>query len=130
MADGRSWSAKVRIYRAQHLADAQLVQDLLEQDGIPVETRGISLMGLAGGIPIADAMPTLWVVPHNVDRAQALIAALEQPTEASPWTCGCGEDNDATFGSCWSCGRDRPDLMNRLSPERLPGSSSEPPPEG
>ena len=78
MADGRSWSAKVRIYRAQHLADAQLVQDLLEQDGIPVETRGISLMGLAGGIPIADAMPTLWVVPHNVDRAQALIAALER----------------------------------------------------
>lgn len=120
MADNSSWSGKVRIYRALHLADAQLVQDLLEQDGIPVETRGTSLMGLAGGIPIADAMPTLWVVPHNADRARALIEALDQPAEAGPWTCRCGEDNDATFGSCWSCGRDRPDLMARLTPEPTP----------
>jgi hypothetical protein len=122
MADGPDWSGKVRIYRALDLADAQFVHDLLQQDGIPVEQRGTNLSGLAGGIPIADAMPTLWVVPHNADRARALIAAMERPTAAGPWTCACGEDNDANFGSCWSCGRDRPDLLAGLGPGGLDGA--------
>lgn len=115
MAETADWSGKVRVYRAQDLADAQFVHDLLKQDGIPVEQRGTNLSGLAGGIPIADAMPTLWVAPHNVDRAEQLIAAMETPSAAGPWTCRCGEDNDASFGSCWSCGRDRPDLLDGLS---------------
>lgn len=122
MADNHTWVERVRVYRALDLADAQLVHDLLQQDGIPVELRGTHLNGLAGMIPIADAMPTLWVVPHNADRARALIAAIERPSTATPWTCACGEDNDANFGSCWSCGRDRPDLLAGLAPEPLPGA--------
>lgn len=114
MPNAPTWGAKVRVYRAHDLADAQLLLDLLQQDGIPVEQRGTSLMGLAGGIPIADAQPTLWVAPHNAERARALIAAAEQPRAGGAWTCGCGEDNDAVFGSCWSCARDRPDLLAGL----------------
>lgn len=116
MARGADWSAKVRVYRARDLADAQFVYDLLRQDGIPVEQRGTNLSGLAGGIPIADAMPTLWVVPHNERRALALIRELEQPAAGGPWRCRCGEENDAAFGSCWSCGRDRPDLLQGIGP--------------
>jgi tartrate dehydratase beta subunit/fumarate hydratase class I family protein len=106
---------KVRIYRARDLADAQLVADLLRHDGLPVEVRGQSLAGLAGAIPIADAMPTLWVSPHNVGRARGLIAQVHAAAAVgTAWVCACGEENEAAFGSCWSCGRDRPDLWAQL----------------
>jgi len=111
MIEETSWMERVQVYRAGDLADAQLVADLLEQNGIPVVQRGTSLSGLGGAIPIPDAMPTLWVVPHNAARARALIEAAESPPTGLPWTCRCGEANDANFGSCWSCGSDRPDLL-------------------
>jgi len=113
MTGENPWMERVRVYRAADLADAQLVSDLLEQNGIPVVQRGTNLSGLAGAIPIPDAMPTLWVVPHNAARARDLIEAAEREPTALPWTCACGEANDANFGSCWSCSSDRPDLLGK-----------------
>ena len=108
------WTRKVCVYRAAGPTDGHLIRDLLVADGIPVEMRGEQLTSLAGGIPLPDAWPTLWVVPHNVARAQELISAAEAGATDAPWRCACGEDNDGNFGSCWSCGRDRPDLAARL----------------
>ena len=116
------WMRRVRVYRAADLVDAQLVSDLLEQNGIPVVQRGANLSGLAGAIPIPDAMPTLWVVPHNAARARALIEAAEHAPTALPWTCDCGEANDANFGSCWSCSSDRPGLLDGVPAEPLSGA--------
>ena len=116
MTDSHRWQKRVRVYRALNLPDAQLVKDLIEQSGIPVEQRGTNLHGLAGGIPIRDAMPTLWVAAHNKDRAAAIITAMHEAHRGDAWLCTCGERNTASFGSCWSCGTDRPDLFRRLSP--------------
>jgi hypothetical protein len=100
---------KERVYRGTSLADVHLVRDLIESDGIPVEVRGELLSGLAGAIPMADTMPTLWVLVHNAPRARALVETLEAVARSgAPWVCSCGEGNEASFGSCWRCGRMRP----------------------
>ena len=65
------WTRKVCVYRAAGPTDGHLIRDLLVADGIPVEMRGEQLTSLAGGIPLPDAWPTLWVVPHNVARRRA-----------------------------------------------------------
>jgi hypothetical protein len=55
--------------------------------------------------------PTLWVRDADYDRSVALIDkmlhALDNPPIA-PWLCRCGEQIEATFDSCWNCGKDKP----------------------
>lgn len=105
-----TWARKVCVYKAHGPTDGHLVRDLLQGEGIPVEMRGELLSSLQGAIPVTEAWPSLWVRPHNADRARQLIDAFDRSTEAADWACACGEDNGGSFGSCWQCGRDRPGL--------------------
>lgn len=107
-------SDKVCVYRSTGLADSHITRDLLVGGGIPTEIRGENLVSLAGGIPTPDTFPTLWVVAHNAPRALALIEAARHQAAMPAWVCSCGEPNDGPFGSCWSCGADRPDLRQHL----------------
>lgn len=98
---------RVCVYEAKDAVDAVLARDRLEAAGVPVEARGLARGGLAGAIPIGDALPSLWVLPHNAARAAAVLAAPVGPA-AEAWACGCGERVEGQFGACWRCGREAP----------------------
>lgn len=108
----RSAPAWVRIFKATGPTDAYLVRDWLERNQVPAQVRGEGLMSLRGDIPIGEAWPSVWVPPSEKDRAMALIRTFDGPTLVHPhWQCpSCSESNEPNFGSCWSCGADRPDL--------------------
>lgn len=81
-----------------------LIRDMLENHGIRSEIAP----AVTQGKPSAE---TLWVKAVDHARAVALVqqmaAALEAPGADGPWRCaGCGEENDATFDTCWQCGQD------------------------
>lgn len=81
-----------------------LIHDMLENHGIRSEVAP----SVTPGKPSTE---TLWVKAVDHARAVALVqqmaAALEAPGSEGPWRCaGCGEENDATFDTCWQCGRD------------------------
>lgn len=80
-----------------------LVRDMLENHGIRSATAPAATRGKAP----AEA---LWVKAADYARAvelvQQMVAALDAPS-SGPWHCsGCGEENDATFDTCWQCGHD------------------------
>ena len=102
----------VRVYEGHGPYDAYLVKHWLESNGIECTIQGEVRLGLQGAIPMHDAWPTLWVSSLDAQRSTDLIEAMDSndPT-APPWRCaGCGETVDGHFGSCWSCGKNRPDL--------------------
>lgn len=100
---------RVCVYRAKDAVDAALARDALEAAGVPVEARGLALGGLAGAIPIGEAAPSLWVLPHNAGRARAVLGGGAGGGGAgADWACACGETIEGHFGSCWRCGRAAP----------------------
>lgn len=103
--------AVVCVYKARDATDAALVKHWLERNGVQALVRG-DLLGLRGEIPIGDAWPSVWVPDDQKDAADVAIREFEGPRLVHPrWACArCGEDNEPNFGSCWSCGADRPDL--------------------
>lgn len=90
------------------------VRNLVEAAGMPCEIRNWTLSGGMGDLAPIDCEPTLWVAPHNVDRARQVIECWNremQGTSASEverWRCErCDEWHDGRFDSCWQCGRAR-----------------------
>ena len=102
-------SGLVCIYQAQGPFEGHQVAHWLERNDIEVRILG-DLVGLAGGIPVTDAWPSLWVKSEDTERAKIAIQRFSGPRAVHPeWTCpGCGETNAPTFGSCWSCETLRP----------------------
>lgn len=89
-----------------------MLRDYLSQHGLVVELRGAALSTLAGLIPVADSLPTLWVSGKDAPRAKELVAAYESAGlgDEPPWVCrGCGEEVDAHFQRCWNC--ERPQII-------------------
>lgn len=88
------------VAEAGHLV---LIQQMLENHGIRAE---IAPMATAG----RRAAEVLWVKAVDHPRAVALVQQMATALEAAstgPWTCaGCGEENDATFDTCWQCGQE------------------------
>lgn len=103
---------RVRIYQGVTPTDAYLVRDWLARNGVTSEMRGESLMGLHGQVPVTDSFPSLWVDASDEERAASLVREFEGPALVHPeWHCSeCSELNPPNFGSCWSCGADRPGL--------------------
>jgi hypothetical protein len=99
------------VYSASNAQEAYLVSGVLEQAGIVSRVVGDELQNaleLAAG-----AMnPRVWVRSEDFERAQAIIAELEQDRtspDAPGWTCPqCGERNEAEFDVCWKCQQERP----------------------
>jgi hypothetical protein len=100
----------VCVYRGSGPLDAYLVSHWLERLGIVVQVRGGDLASIRGKIPIMDAWPSLWVPKDQAVAATDGIRSFEaEAALATAWTCpACDEDNEPSFGSCWSCQTDRP----------------------
>ena len=102
-----------RVYTARILAEVANVQNVLEANGILSVLRNEFLNAGIGEIPPAECWPELWVTDdRDAERARALIVEAVEPSTvpAVPWRCRrCGEEVDAVFARCWSCGAERGD---------------------
>lgn len=92
------------VYKGRGASDAFLLRHWLLRNHIAAVLRG--------GLPIADTWSTLWVAKADKERAEAAIREFNAPRLVYPrWICSsCGEENEPSFGSCWSCSADRPGL--------------------
>jgi hypothetical protein len=102
----------VEVYWTANAVDAQLVKNLLAENGIEADVVGAKLQFGMGELPAAQVFaPRLWVAESDALRARAIIAESEsrrrQPRPVSheqEWTCPhCGETVEATFDMCWNC---------------------------
>jgi hypothetical protein len=102
-----------RVYTARILAEVANVRNVLEANGIRCVLRNEFLSAGVGEIPPAECWPELWVTDDgDAERARELIAEAVDPSAVSavPWRCRrCGEEVDAVFAQCWSCGAERRD---------------------
>jgi hypothetical protein len=96
------------VFRGSGPTDAWLVHDWLVRNDIEVQVRG-DLVSLGGRIPMHESWPTLWVRARDVQRAAEALESYRAPRLVHPsWVCAkCGEENEATFDSCWSCQHER-----------------------
>lgn len=104
---------KLCVFSPWQRAQAWLLRDRLQQEGIGVLLRNEELFAALGEIPFVEIRPELWVIDDEVlPRAQHLLEAWQREAEATTaaWTCpGCGEYLEGQFGACWKCGRSRTD---------------------
>ena len=99
-------------FQAGSLSEAYLMRDLLEGQGLEVELRGEDTANMAFQLPSASIWPSLWVQEESLDQARLVLAQYEKDVrniEVAPeWRCSqCGEESEALFSACWSCGTDR-----------------------
>jgi hypothetical protein len=101
----------IKLFTSPNFTEVGLLRGVLEEHGIPCRLENEHTASLAGQVPFTETWPELWVDPEDEARAHALLddwrAASVPPGE--PWTCPhCGEEVEAQFSACWSCGRERP----------------------
>ncbi len=98
----------VRVYQAQHGAEAHLVRTLLEAEGILAVVQGESLRMGVGEVPFTAAYPTVHVREEDAQAAADVVAQFQaerdQTPEGEPWVCPtCGEMIEPQFAQCWRC---------------------------
>lgn len=96
-----------KIYSANNLQDAYLIQGLLAEAGIESRIFNEYAQGGLGEIPFTQAYPEIWLEnKSDVANAQNIIKQYEQtPAETSNLLCqNCHESNPDTFEICWHCG--------------------------
>lgn len=99
---------KLHVFSLWERAQAGLIKELLEKEGIACLMKNENLFSALGEIPFPECYPELWVIDDEVfPRAKLLLdqwLKTEEPGE--PWVCpGCGEILESQFGACWKCGR-------------------------
>ena len=98
----------VRIYRADTIAAASHMKNVLAQYGITAEIRNDRLFSLAGSIPIGESLVELWVKALDFRRATDLVKSTLDPVseeKTNIWVCeNCSEEIEEHFAACWSCG--------------------------
>jgi len=98
----------VRVYRADTIAAASHMKNVLAQYEISAEIRNDRLFSLAGSIPIGESLVELWVKALDFRRATELVKATLDPISTekiSIWVCDkCNEEIEEHFAACWSCG--------------------------
>jgi len=109
----------VQVYTAHDEIEAYFVKNLLEQAGLDAVVMGGTLASAYGGLPmVSDTRPSVWVLPEDLEHAEAVVAEyvdnLTDETDAPPtgedWTCPhCGETVEAQFTDCWKCQTPRPE---------------------
>jgi hypothetical protein len=101
-----------RVHIARTLAEAYMVRDVLQTEGIPSVLRGEHLVGILGDVPLdQDSLPSVWVAEADAEWARAVLAAgtVADRGDGAAWTCSeCGEQSEAQFTLCWRCGAARP----------------------
>jgi hypothetical protein len=96
-----------RLCKAASLPDAHILRGVLEQEGIDVHVFNENAQSGVGHLPVAEALPELWVADEkDFRRAQDVVRRFEAAPriEASVRCSACGEDNPGNFQVCWSCG--------------------------
>jgi hypothetical protein len=98
-----------RVWSGASLPDTAHLENLLELAGIDCFIKHRELVSALGDLPFVDCSPELWVLRDDqAGRAAVVIREALRPERgprAAPWHCRhCGEDNEAQFAACWSCG--------------------------
>ncbi len=101
---------KLHTFSLADRAEAGLLKELLEREGIACLIRNEQLFAALGEIPFLECFPELWVVDNEVwPRARLLLDSWLKSEEGGlPWNCpACGETLEGQFGACWNCGTQR-----------------------
>jgi hypothetical protein len=99
-----------RLYRASDLAEAHLLRDLLEEDGLHATIVNENLASLAGELPFGLIVPEVWIPDsRDVFMARAVLKEyLERKGKPDPGErrcSACAELSPGNFDLCWSCRR-------------------------
>ena len=90
-------------------AQAGLVKDLIEKNGMPCVIRNDQLSTTLGGVPFTECYPELWILnDQDYPRAKEVLDSWLIPRNRvrDSWECpNCGETIEGQFTSCWKCGR-------------------------
>jgi hypothetical protein len=95
-----------RLRRAASLPDAHILRCLLERSGIEAHVFNENAQSGVGQLPVADALPEVWVAQeHDYQRAKRILEEFERtPRDTGTHRCpACGEDNPGHFQMCWNC---------------------------
>lgn len=96
-----------KLYTANHLLEAHIVRDLLENAYIPTRLFNEYAQGGMGEIPFTHTYPEIWVMRDlDFERGRKIIAAYEQAPQVTDivFCLQCGEENPGNFQLCWQCG--------------------------
>jgi Putative prokaryotic signal transducing protein len=99
------------VFTSIDLVAVSELKALLDNAGIACFLNNEVSSTLAGGIPMAEAMPELWIEDDSrLEEALQIKKDWQSPNiQGSPWTCPkCGEKQEPQFTSCWKCGTQRP----------------------
>lgn len=98
------------VLSTRDLSEACRARDLLRENGIAAEISW-ETRAPGGAVPL-DMEPVceVWIADESrTEEARALLAELERGGLGGPtWPCACGEENDAAFTACPTCGAERP----------------------
>lgn len=96
-----------KIYSNNNIALVWHVKNMLEQQGIEVETRNDRLYSVAGELPVTECMGEVWVVSAlYYQTAERLVSEMELASQPDfdAWVChACNEEVDGSFAVCWNC---------------------------
>ena len=101
---------KLHTFNFADRAEAGLLKELLEREGVVCLIRNEQLFAALGEIPFLECFPELWVVDDEIwPRAKRLIDNwLKNEEETPSWICpSCEETLEGQFGACWKCGKER-----------------------
>jgi len=96
-----------KIYSAENLQAAYLIQGMLNEAGIPNRVFNEYAQGGLGELPFTHTYPEIWLAAESDEpRARAIIGQFENdPRSAHNAPCPkCRELNPLTFEICWQCG--------------------------
>lgn len=86
---------------------ADLLQNILLDEGIDCVLRNVQLTAAVGEIPFVECCPELWVIDDEAwPRAKKFVDAwFKKDPVVPPWSCPqCQESIEGHFGACWRCG--------------------------
>lgn len=96
-----------KLYTADNLFEARMIQDLLESAYIPSKLLNEYAQGGVGEIPFTHAYPEVWVVrEQDYERGRKIVVEYEQAPQVTGhiFCPQCGEENPENFQLCWHCG--------------------------
>jgi len=99
---------KLYTFSLAEQAQAGLLKELLEKEGVACLVKNEQLFAALGEIPFLECAPELWVVDDEVwPRAKVLLESwLKEEDNHESWTCpSCREQLEGQFGACWKCGK-------------------------
>ncbi len=94
------------VYSHPNFAQVGLVRSLLASERIPCVIRNEFLSSLAGGLPVNDVWPELWVADEDFMLAQSVVSQFQETplTAQEEWICPrCGSKNEGNMAICWNC---------------------------